>query len=50
MDTHWFVYSRKNQIQQHESRGACFKRLFQPNQPPMETMQNYNYLEKHVPY
>ena len=24
------------QIQQHEPRGARFKRLFQPNQPSME--------------
>ena len=39
------------QIQQHEPRGARFKRLFQPNQPSMETtMQNYNYPEKHMPY
>ena len=25
MDTHWFVYSWKNYIQQHEPRGARFK-------------------------
>ena len=50
MDTHWFVQSRIF-FQQHESRGARFKRLFQPNQPSMETtMQNYNYPEKHVPH
>ena len=50
-DTHWFVYSRKHQIQQHEPCGARFKRLFQPNQPLMEsTMQSCNYSEKHVPY
>ena len=35
----------------YEPRGARFKRLFQPNQPSKETtMQNYNYLEKHMPY
>ena len=46
MDTHWFVYSRKQWIQQHEPRGARFKRLFKPNQPSMETtMQTYNYPE-----
>ena len=46
-----FVYNPKNYIQQHEPRGARFKRLFQPNQPSMETtMQNYYYPDKHVPY
>ena len=45
------LYSRKNQIQQQEPHEARFKRLFQPNQPSMETtMPNYNYPEKHVPY
>ena len=50
MDKHWFVYIQKNYIQQHEPHGARFKRLFQQNQPSMETtMKNYNYPEK-LPY
>ena len=27
MDTHWFVFSQKNYIQQHEPRGASFKQF-----------------------
>ena len=38
-----------NSISAYAVHGACFKRLFQPNQTQKETtMQNYNYPEKHV--